>query len=128
MKFWDASAIIPLVVREPTTTVVEKLLADDGEITAWWGTILECLSAVARRERSGEATHIETSRMLERLARLQTDWQEIAPTNEVRSSAQRLLRVHPLRSADALQLAAAKAVSGSSPELWQFVSFDTRLR
>jgi len=128
VRFWDASAIIPLVVGESKTPVVEKLLADDREITAWWGTIVECASAVARRERSGEAMHDEVASMLERLGRLQTDWQEIAPTDDVRLTAQRFLRVHPLRSADALQLAAAIVAAEGSPQTLEFVSLDARLR
>ncbi len=72
--------------------------------------------------------HDEVASMLERLGRLQTDWQEIAPTDDVRLTAQRFLRVHPLRSADALQLAAAIVAAEGSPQTLEFVSLDARLR
>jgi hypothetical protein len=128
VKFWDSSALVPLVIRESKTIVVERLLAADDEVVAWWGTIVECVSAVARLDRSGKASQDEIRSMLGRLERLQAGWQEIAPTYDVRAAAQRLLRVHPLRSSDALQLAAATAAAGRSPQALQFISFDTRLR
>ncbi len=128
MKFWDTSAIVPLVIRESKTAAVERVLSDDDEVVAWWGTIVECVSAVARLERFGQATGDEIVSMLERLGRLQAGWQEIAPSNDVRATAQRLLRVHPLRSAAAMQLAAANAASGGFPAALQFLSFDARLR
>ncbi len=39
----------------------------------------------------------------------------------------RLLRVHPLRAADAFQLAAAIAAADESPRSLPFVTFDSRL-
>jgi hypothetical protein len=41
--------------------------------------------------------------------------------------AQRLLRVHPLRAADSLQLAAALAIAGDDPAELGFVCLDQRL-
>ena len=39
---------------------------------------------------------------------LSSGWHEVVPSSRVRSAAERLLRVHPLRAADSLQLAAAQ--------------------
>ena len=44
-----------------------------------------------------------------------------------RKSAIRILRVHPLRAADALQLAAAIAAAEDNPATLPFVTFDDRL-
>ncbi len=45
----------------------------------------------------------------------------------VRLIAQRLLRLHPLRAADSLQLAAALLACEHRPQGWQFVCLDARL-
>jgi hypothetical protein len=45
----------------------------------------------------------------------------------VRERAERLLRVHPLRAADALQLAAALLVFGDKPRGRSFVTLDDAL-
>lgn len=45
----------------------------------------------------------------------------------VRESAIRLLRVHSLRAADSLQLAAALVASDHRPQSWRFISLDARL-
>jgi hypothetical protein len=58
---------------------------------------------------------------------LSAAWQEIVPADAIRTGAQRLLRVHPQRAADALQLAAAIAASEGDPETLAFVCLDDRL-
>ena len=58
---------------------------------------------------------------------LSVSWQEVVPSGAVRNVAQRLLRVHPLRAADALQLAAATIASEREPASLEFVSLDERL-
>ena len=54
-------------------------------------------------------------------------WQEVLPTDAVRSTAQRLLRVHALRVADSLQLAAAVVAAEHDPVSLPLVSLDERL-
>jgi predicted nucleic acid-binding protein len=54
-------------------------------------------------------------------------WIEIPPTAAVREQAYRMLRVHPLRAADALQLAAALVASEFEPRALPFVTLDSRL-
>ena len=51
MKFWDASAIVPLVLTEPTTKAVQTLAEKDPTLIVWWATEVECASAIARLER-----------------------------------------------------------------------------
>ena len=52
MKFWDASAIVPLLVAEPTTRPLQVLAGRDPEMLVWWGSEVECSSALARLERA----------------------------------------------------------------------------
>ena len=61
------------------------------------------------------------------LRELQADWTEIPPSARLRELARRLLRTHPLRAADALQLAAALIAAEEEPETLGFVCLDERL-
>jgi predicted nucleic acid-binding protein len=88
----------------------------------------ECASAVARREREGGLRVAEASAALERLRDFADGWQEILPGDAIRTVAQRLLRVHPLRAADSLQLAAAVVAAEQERATLEFVSLDERLR
>ena len=58
---------------------------------------------------------------------LPRNWAEIAPSARLRQTAERLLRVHPLRAADALQLAAAIVAADGDPETMAFMTLDERL-
>ncbi|HSN89640.1 MAG TPA: type II toxin-antitoxin system VapC family toxin [Anaeromyxobacteraceae bacterium] len=127
MRFWDASAIVPLLVAETSTAGLLALLDRDPEVVAWWGSPVECTSAIARREREGALAARDAARALERLGRVTAGWQEVLPGDSLRAVAQRLLRVHPLRAADALQLAAAIVASEHEPSSLPFVCLDERL-
>ncbi len=56
MRFWDASAIVPLLAQQGATTRIRALLAEDSGVMAWWGTPVECESALARLRREGQLT------------------------------------------------------------------------
>ena len=60
-------------------------------------------------------------------AQLKAAWHEIDPSDAVRETAARFLRVHPLRAADALQIAAAFAAAEGRPASLQLISLDDRL-
>ena len=62
-----------------------------------------------------------------RLQHLSAGWHEIDPSDEIRETASRFLRVHPLRAADALQLAAAFAAAERRPASLEIVTLDDRL-
>ena len=127
MKFWDSSAILPLIVKESTTHFLLKLKKSDDEMVVWWGTETECLSALARREREGGLDRAAVSLAEGNLAKILSRSYEVQPTTEVRRIARRLLMTHPLRAADALQLASALFFSGIQvPEL-PFVTLDKNL-
>jgi uncharacterized protein with PIN domain len=53
MRFWDASAIVPLLMTEPTTATMQAVAAQDPVVLVWWATEVECASAIARLERDG---------------------------------------------------------------------------
>jgi uncharacterized protein len=126
MRFWDSSAVVPLLVRQPESDVVAALIAEDADMIVSWSTPVECASALARLRREGAIDTAAESAVLAVLRELGDEWAEVLPVEHVRSTAYRLLRTHPLRAADALQLAAALAWS-AHPHGDAFVTFDERL-
>jgi predicted nucleic acid-binding protein len=127
MKFWDASAVVPLLITEPTTRVAQLLAAKDPAMLVWWGTEVECASAIARLERDGALDEQATAQALDRLKDLARGWHEVDPSDAIREAAVRFLRVHPLRAADALQLAAAFVAAERRPSSLEVVTLDDRL-
>jgi predicted nucleic acid-binding protein len=127
VKFWDSSAVVPLLVPEVMSGSVQKLYEDDPVVAAWWATEIECTSAIARRQRLGQLSEDVAAEGFARLNALREGWHEVESGEELRESAKRLLRVHDLRTADALQLAAAVYVAEARPSTLEFVSLDDRL-
>jgi hypothetical protein len=128
VNFWDSSAILPLLVREATTPALQALYESEPEIVAWWGTTIECVSALARLERDGKVDAPDVSAAIRQLNLLAEQWHEVQPVEAVRQTAARLLRVHNLRAADSLQLAASLVASNQRPGAIPFVCLDQRLR
>jgi len=91
------------------------------------GTPVESASAVARLERDG-APADRVAESFARLDELARTWIEVEPHEDLRQIARRLLRVHPLRVADALQLAAAYLLSERRPPTLEVVTLDERVR
>lgn len=127
MRFWDSSALVPLLVREATSSALEALFLDARGVAVWWGTEIECASALARLERMGHVTSAEASDGFAQLQALTEAWHVIDPVESLRVSARRFLRVHDLRAADALQLAAAFLAAEGRPASIELVCLDDRL-
>jgi len=126
--FWDSSAIVPILLVTAESDRLATLLGSDARPAIWWGTPLECESALFRRHRERSLPRDSVDRALDRLAALLEDVHVIAPTLPLRERAGRLLRGHPLRAADALQLSAALAWAEEAPRGETFVCLDRRLR
>lgn len=127
MRYWDSSALVALLVAEPESATRFELLQQDPSVVTWWGSQIECASALNRlhRERALDADQLDQS--LDQLRLLAATWLEIRPMQRVRNRAIRLLRVHRLRGADAVQLAAALTASREDPPTLDMVCSDTRL-
>jgi predicted nucleic acid-binding protein len=102
--------------------------AGDPVVVAWWGAAVECVSAITRAERVGRLSATRAAEGLRRLVALSRAWHEVEPSEEVRETAKRLLRVHDLRAADSLHLAAAFVAAESRPASLEFACLDDRLR
>ncbi len=127
MKYWDSSGIVPLLVRQARTPDVENVLAQDPSVVTWWGTPVECLSALMRLVREKQLTPEQGRRAERRLHELRAAWDEVLPGEACRKTTERMLRVHALRAADALQLAAALIAADHDPSRLEIVSLDQRL-
>jgi predicted nucleic acid-binding protein len=127
VRFWDTSALVPLLVREDATAAAQALHRADPVLIVAWTTVVECASAIARAERDQLLTQDEAAAALARLDDLARVWREVEPANDLRDVARRLLRVHRLRAADALQLAAATLAAEQRPPSLALVTLDDRL-
>ena len=127
MRYWDSSALVALLAAEPESARRFELLQQDPSVVTWWGSQIECASALNRlhRERALDAGQLDQS--LDQLRLLAATWLEIRPMQRVRNRAIRLLRIHRLRGADAVQLAAALTASREDPPTLDIVCSDSRL-
>lgn len=128
MRFWDSSAIAPLLVQEKETAQRQNDLEQDAVLVVWWGTALELESVLTRRRAEGTLDELNEARARAKLAMLADAWIEVEPTDPVREMAKRLIRVHGLRSADSLQLAAALIACGNRPSGHHFLTGDQALK
>jgi uncharacterized protein len=127
MKFWDASAVVPLLMMETPSSRVRALAAEDPVMLVWWGTEVECASAIARLERDGLLDQPAVTQAFGRLKTLAAGWHEVDPSDAVREAAVRFMRVHPLRATDSLQLAAAFMAAERRPASLELITLDERL-
>lgn len=127
MRYWDASAIVPLVIAERETKLVRAWADEDSEIVTWAWTRVELASAVERRAREGTITPAQRREALKRFAEIADAWDEVTDLLPVRQRAIQLLARHNLRAADSAQLAAAHLAAESDPASMTFVCLDERL-
>jgi uncharacterized protein len=105
--FWDTSALVPLCCFQPQSAQARQAARTYSRQVVWWGTVIEAVSSLNRLTREATLTVDESRQAFARLDYMRSRWNEVQPTEEVRERAERLLRIHKLRAADALQLAAA---------------------
>jgi predicted nucleic acid-binding protein len=127
MTFWDASALVPLLIAETSTPSLQELAAVDPVMVVWWASEVECASAIARLERDGAVDAAAAHEAFDRLKTLSDGWHDVEPGEAIREAAVRFLRVHPLRAADALQLAAAFIAAERRPSSLAVLTLDDRL-
>lgn len=124
MRFWDTSALIPLVVGERETARARRWLRKDPDVVVWTLSRVELLSALARRRREepGAARQLLAARR--EILGAWERWTEVTAVEVVRRHAERLVETHPIRAADAMQIGAALVTAEDNPETLEFVTFD----
>ncbi len=127
MKFWDSSAVVPLLIEQNASSRAAAWVAADDAMVLWTLTPVEVGSALRRlvRERALEE---EAAGLAEtRLADLVLLCHLVIDIERVKSLATRLLRLHPLRAFDALQLGAALHWAEGHPQGRALHTLDSRL-
>jgi len=127
VRFWDASALIPIFIKEAATPEVQSWHAADPGITTWMMTRIEVLSAVARRKRERPELAVLWNRAIRDVHEVASRWIEISDVIAARLHAERIIMDHPLRAADALQLGAALVAADGDPQSLELVTLDRRL-
>ncbi|MDQ3518786.1 MAG: type II toxin-antitoxin system VapC family toxin [Gemmatimonadota bacterium] len=127
MRYFDASAVVKRYVDEAGSARIRRLLVP-GEVIVSRLSEVEVASSMSRRAREGALSAEQRDRMLTSFLEDLATWQVVEVTRDVTTAARRLVRNHPLRAADAVQLASALVVEGHLRQaLAEFVAFDRRL-
>lgn len=127
MRYWDASALVPLLISEPGSRCAEAWFTEDGHVVTWAWTRTEITSAIERCARKGTLNRRQRRAVLDRLESLAAEWDEVTDVLSVRARANSVLARHPLRAADAGQLGAALLVNEHLPDPLVFLCLDRRL-
>ncbi|HEY6448542.1 MAG TPA: type II toxin-antitoxin system VapC family toxin [Acidobacteriaceae bacterium] len=124
--FWDSSALVPLCVEQKASAAARRLTRQHPMVV-WWATPVEMRSAFARLARMGALRPAQLKGAEKRLDLLRRGWREMQPSEALRAEAMSLLARFPLKSADALQLAAATVWTLGNPAGRVFLSGDLHL-
>lgn len=127
MKFWDSSALVLLVLEQTGSKAARALYRADPALAVWALTRVELVSAAQRLHREGDLDDRALASALRRIDLLIARATEVTVLEVVRQRAERALGLHPLRAADAMQLAAALALVDDRPRNRHFVVVDRRL-
>jgi predicted nucleic acid-binding protein len=126
MRYFDASALAKRYVREKGSLKVRRLLASDLPVTSRYSGV-EIASALARLVREGAITDEQGERALAAFNEDLTAMMVVELTPAIVTRAQALVRRHPLRAGDAVQLASCLELRDELGEPMTMVAFDGRL-
>jgi hypothetical protein len=127
VKFWVASAIVPLLVAETTTERLQALGQRDPDMLAWWGSAVGCASTLARLERDAALDPKSAELAFQRLRLVADAWHEIEPSEPVRENT---VRFFSCACAAGRRCAAARRglrCCGTPSASLQVVTLDDRL-
>jgi len=125
--FWDASVLVPLCCYQTNSAVVRRTARTHQPFVVWWGTPVEGFNTFARLLREGTLTQAQFNQACQKLQVLRRSWVEMAPTEQIRELAEKVLLHHALSSADGLQLAASLAWCSERPRHRTFICGDQKL-
>jgi uncharacterized protein with PIN domain len=95
VRFWDTSALIPLVLAETGSAQARRWLAEDHDVIVWTLARVEALSAIARRRREARASARALDAAREALLAGWPHWSEVTAVELVRRHAERIVETHP---------------------------------
>lgn len=127
MRFWDSSAVVPLLIAQGRSSRAAAWVSGDDAMVVWTLTPVEVVSAL-RRLVSERALSEDAARVSEvRLGEMMDRCHVVIDVEAVKSLATRLLRLHPLRAFGALQLGAALHWTEGHPQGRTLHTLDDRL-
>jgi predicted nucleic acid-binding protein len=127
LRYWDSSALIPLLLTEPRTPEILEIYRQDPAMAVWCLTPYEIWAAIARRRKEGRLRSPDIRTLRVRLSALARDWTVIRDPDAIGKTAYRILDVHGLGPAQAIQISAALAIVGGSADEIPFVTLDDRV-
>jgi len=125
--FWDASALVPLCVRQGITPQAISFYKT-YDVVVWWATPVEIASALARLMRIQQLNPHDWATANSLAKKLSGLWSVIQPSNILRATSMQLVERYDLRAADALQLAATLEWCEYDPQDRVFLTADQKLR
>ena len=125
MRFWDTSALVPLITKEDQTPHMQQVIASDRNVAVSFITPVELTSTIWRRGRRYDQTSFRRS--LFKIAELEANWTMLDDFEPTIKLARQLITKYVLRTGDAIQLAAALLLVDDHPEELPFVTLDADL-
>ncbi len=125
--FWDASALVPLCVRQGMTPRAIALYKTHDAVV-WWATPVEIASVLARLMRMRQLDTRDWAKANRLAKSLAGSWSVIQPSDALRATSIQLVNRYDLRAADAFQLAAALEWCEYVPQGRVFLTADQKLR
>ena len=127
MRFWDSSAIVPPLVRQPQSPRVDEWWSRDSDVVLWTLSPVEVTSALWRLVRERSVSEAEAQIAEARAQEFASASRVVVDVEGVKEVARRTLRLHSLTAADACQLAAALVWAGGRPQGKTLLTLDERL-
>ena len=106
---------------------MNTLLQEDDEMLVWWATWAECAVAISRLRREDFLEEDSEQDIGGGLDWLAAEWRQIDPEDDIRLLTSLLSKDHPLKTADALQLAALRWCEADTASA-SFIRLDDRVR
>jgi len=125
--FWDASALVPLCVRQGMTPRAIALYKTYDAVV-WWATPVEIASALARLMRLKQLDSRDWAKAGKLAKSLAHSWSVIQPSDALRATSIHLVDRYDLRAADSFQLSAALEWCEYAPQGRVFLTADLKLR
>ncbi len=113
IAYFDTSAILPLIIEEPSSTICTRLWNDADRSVSVRLLYPEARAALAKARRLDRITSAQLTAAIDELEAIITEIDHIEVTAEVAHAAGELAQTHGLRGYDAVHLAAASAAANT---------------
>jgi uncharacterized protein len=111
IAYFDTSALIPLIIEEPSTAVCLRLWNEASRIASVRLLYAEARAALARAHRIGRLTATQLTESIDALEDIEAQLDHVEITDELVRTAGALAQTHGLRGYDAVHLAAGLSMS-----------------